>query len=102
MYLSLIAAALADSSVRTLSQQEELPLLRDHLLVDADRQRLAVADDLEFLLQLLEDGACGRRGGSNRCVFGHDSEAFLKDGRNTRPCRQNIQTGRTTGKNRNE
>ena len=32
MYLSLIAAALADSSVRTLSQQEELPLLRDHLL----------------------------------------------------------------------
>lgn len=32
MYLSLIAAALADSSVRMLSQQEELPLLRDHLL----------------------------------------------------------------------
>ena len=32
MYLSLIAAALANSSVRTLSQQEELPLLRDHLL----------------------------------------------------------------------
>jgi RimJ/RimL family protein N-acetyltransferase len=32
MYLSLVAAALADSSVRTLSQQEELPLLRDHLL----------------------------------------------------------------------
>jgi GNAT superfamily N-acetyltransferase len=32
MYLSVIAAALADSSVRTLSQQEELPLLRDHLL----------------------------------------------------------------------
>lgn len=32
MYLSLIAAALADSSVRTLSQQEELPQLRDHLL----------------------------------------------------------------------
>ena len=28
----VIAAALADSSVRTLSQQEELPLLRDHLL----------------------------------------------------------------------
>src|SRR6266567_8495473 len=32
MYLTLIAAALANSSVRTLSQQEELPLLRDHLL----------------------------------------------------------------------
>lgn len=32
MYLSVIAAALANSSVRTLSQQEELPLLRDHLL----------------------------------------------------------------------
>ena len=32
MYLSIIAAALANSSVRTLSQQEELPLLRDHLL----------------------------------------------------------------------
>src|SRR6201747_2886362 len=32
MYLAVIAAALADSSVRTLSQQEELPLLRDHLL----------------------------------------------------------------------
>ena len=32
MYLTLIAAALAKSSVRTLSQQEELPLLRDHLL----------------------------------------------------------------------
>src|SRR3954453_1772470 len=32
MYLTVIAAALADSSVRTLSQQEELPLLRDHLL----------------------------------------------------------------------
>jgi GNAT superfamily N-acetyltransferase len=32
MYLSVIAAALADSSVRTLSQHEELPLLRDHLL----------------------------------------------------------------------
>ena len=31
MYLTVIAAALADSSVRTL-QQEELPLLRDHLL----------------------------------------------------------------------
>jgi hypothetical protein len=32
MYLTHIAAALANSSVRTLSQQEELPLLRDHLL----------------------------------------------------------------------
>ena len=32
MYLTIIAAALANSSVRTLSQQEELPLLRDHLL----------------------------------------------------------------------
>ncbi len=32
MYLTVIAAALAKSSVRTLSQQEELPLLRDHLL----------------------------------------------------------------------
>jgi RimJ/RimL family protein N-acetyltransferase len=32
MYLTVVAAALADSSVRTLSQQEELPLLRDHLL----------------------------------------------------------------------
>jgi GNAT superfamily N-acetyltransferase len=32
MYLTVIAAALADSSVRTLSRQEELPLLRDHLL----------------------------------------------------------------------
>jgi GNAT superfamily N-acetyltransferase len=32
MYLTFIAAALANSSVRTLSQQEELPLLRDHLL----------------------------------------------------------------------
>ena len=33
MYLTdTIAAALANSSVRTLSQQEELPLLRDHLL----------------------------------------------------------------------
>jgi RimJ/RimL family protein N-acetyltransferase len=32
MYLTVIAAALADSSVRTLSQQEELPQLRDHLL----------------------------------------------------------------------
>src|SRR6266576_90809 len=32
MYLTVIAAALADSSVRTLSKQEELPLLRDHLL----------------------------------------------------------------------
>jgi GNAT superfamily N-acetyltransferase len=32
MYLTVIAAALADSSVHTLSQQEELPLLRDHLL----------------------------------------------------------------------
>src|SRR3978361_1853576 len=32
MYLTVIAAALADSSVRKLSQQEELPLLRDHLL----------------------------------------------------------------------
>jgi GNAT superfamily N-acetyltransferase len=31
MYLTVIAAALANSSVRTLSQQE-LPLLRDHLL----------------------------------------------------------------------
>lgn len=31
MYLA-IAAALANSSVRTLSQHEELPLLRDHLL----------------------------------------------------------------------
>src|SRR3954464_8193333 len=32
MYLTHIAAALANSSVRRLSQQEELPLLRDHLL----------------------------------------------------------------------
>ena len=32
MYLTHLAAALANSSVRTLSQQEELPLLRDHLL----------------------------------------------------------------------
>ena len=32
MYLTLIAAALANSGVRTLRQQEELPLLRDHLL----------------------------------------------------------------------
>ena len=32
MYLTHIAAALANSSVRTLSQREELPLLRDHLL----------------------------------------------------------------------
>ena len=32
MYLTAIAAALAKSSVRTLSQHEELPLLRDHLL----------------------------------------------------------------------
>ena len=32
MYLTVIAAALANSGVRTLSQQEELPLLRDHLL----------------------------------------------------------------------
>jgi len=32
MYLTHIAAALANSSVRMLSQQEELPLLRDHLL----------------------------------------------------------------------
>ncbi len=32
MYLTHIAAALANSGVRTLSQQEELPLLRDHLL----------------------------------------------------------------------
>src|SRR6266480_6640807 len=32
MYLTVIAAALANSSVRTLSQQAELPLLRDHLL----------------------------------------------------------------------
>lgn len=31
MYLTIIAAALANSSVRTL-RQEELPLLRDHLL----------------------------------------------------------------------
>src|SRR6201992_1914235 len=39
MYLSVIAAALADSSVRTLSQQEELPLLRDHLLPLARHSR---------------------------------------------------------------
>src|ERR1700716_3905298 len=32
MYLTVIAAALADSNVRTPRQQEELPLLRDHLL----------------------------------------------------------------------
>ena len=32
MHLKILAAALANSSVRTLSQQEELPLLRDHLL----------------------------------------------------------------------
>ncbi len=32
MYLTVVAAALANSSVRTRSQQEELPLLRDHLL----------------------------------------------------------------------
>src|SRR5436190_14567859 len=32
MYLTHIAAALANSGVRTLSQQEELLLLRDHLL----------------------------------------------------------------------
>src|SRR3954454_20182826 len=32
MYLTVVAAALADSSVRTLSQQEDLPLLREHLL----------------------------------------------------------------------
>jgi RimJ/RimL family protein N-acetyltransferase len=32
MYLTVIAAAFANSSVRTLSQQEELPQLRDHLL----------------------------------------------------------------------
>ena len=32
MYLTAIAAALAKNSVRTLSQHEELPLLRDHLL----------------------------------------------------------------------
>src|SRR6476659_4849990 len=40
MYLTHIAAALANSSVRTLSQQEELPLLRDHLLrLDRDSRR---------------------------------------------------------------
>jgi GNAT superfamily N-acetyltransferase len=40
MYLTVIAAALANSSVRTLSQQEELPLLRDHLLrLDRDSRR---------------------------------------------------------------
>lgn len=40
MYLALLAAALARSSVRTLSQQEELPLLRDHLLrLDRDSRR---------------------------------------------------------------
>ena len=32
MYLTAIAAALAKDSVRTLSQHEEFPLLRDHLL----------------------------------------------------------------------
>src|SRR5262245_16732142 len=32
MYLTVIAAALAESSVRTLSRQEDLPQLRDHLL----------------------------------------------------------------------
>src|SRR5437879_11931274 len=32
MYLTVIAAALADSSVRTLSKQEDLPFLRVHLL----------------------------------------------------------------------
>jgi RimJ/RimL family protein N-acetyltransferase len=32
MYLTAIAAAFGASSVRTLSQHEELPLLRDHLL----------------------------------------------------------------------
>src|SRR6476620_11018844 len=32
MYLTVIAAALGKSSVRTLSQHEELPMLRDHLL----------------------------------------------------------------------
>jgi GNAT superfamily N-acetyltransferase len=40
MYLTHIAAALANSSVRTLSQQEELPLLRDHLLrLDSNSRR---------------------------------------------------------------
>ena len=40
MYLTVIAAALANSSVRTLSQREELPLLRDHLLrLDRDSRR---------------------------------------------------------------
>jgi GNAT superfamily N-acetyltransferase len=32
MYLTAIAAGLANVGVRTLSQQEELPLLRDHLM----------------------------------------------------------------------
>ena len=32
MYLTAIAAAFAKNTVRTLSQHEELPLLRDHLL----------------------------------------------------------------------
>src|SRR6201747_429935 len=73
MYLAVIAAALADSSVRTLSQQEELPLLRDHLLRldrssrhdrfhgfmdDSFIERYAAkcADDGTVIIAYIEDG----------------------------------------------
>src|ERR1700752_3817651 len=73
MYLTHIAAALANSSVRTLRQQEELSLLRDHLLRldhesrhdrfhgfmdDSFIERYAekCADDGTVIIAYLEDG----------------------------------------------
>src|SRR3989440_4528586 len=73
MYLTVIAAALANSSVRTLSQQEELLLLRDHLLrldpasrhdrfngfMDDDfieRYAAKCADDGTVIIAYIEDG----------------------------------------------
>ena len=55
MYLTVIAAALANSSVRTLSQQEELPLLRDHR-----GQRVHIGP-VEARLYLIEGFANGLR-----------------------------------------
>jgi len=48
----------------------EVGLRRQHLLVDADGQRLAIAEDGKTFLQLLEDGTRG--GGLGRCcgIFG--------------------------------
>ena len=69
MYLTVIAAALASSSVRTLSQQEELPLLRDHLLRldrNSRRDRFHGFIDDSFIERYAEkcanDGTVGIRG----------------------------------------